>query len=132
MITVTREHLEDEVLKSIQKKAESIMPKDAKVILFGSRARRDAKADSDWDILVLLNKDKIDEQDHDNYTYPLWELGWQINQMIHPIVYSMKDWNSKKAVLFIIMLKRKGWCFISNMGNYLNDSVMTTDSRYFA
>ncbi len=32
MITVTREHLEDEVLKSIQKKAESIMPKDAKVI----------------------------------------------------------------------------------------------------
>ena len=91
MTTITREHLEDEVLKSIQKKAESIMPKDAKVILFGSRARRDAKADSDWDILVLLNKDKIDEQDHDNYTYPLWELGWQINQMIHPIVYSMKD-----------------------------------------
>ena len=85
MTTVTREHLEDEVLKSIQKKAESIMPKDAKVILFGSRARRDAKADSDWDILVLLNKDKIDEQDHDNYTYPLWELGWQINQMIHPV-----------------------------------------------
>ena len=99
MTTITREHLEDEVLKSIQKKAESIMPKDAKVILFGSRARRDAKADSDWDILVLLNKDKIDEQDHDNYTYPLWELGWQINQMIHPIVYSMKDWNSKKGSL---------------------------------
>lgn len=66
MTTITREHLEDEVLKSIQKKAESIMPKDAKVILFGSRARRDAKADSDWDILVLLNKDKIDEQDHDS------------------------------------------------------------------
>ena len=35
MTTITREHLEDEVLKSIQKKAESIMPKDAKVILFG-------------------------------------------------------------------------------------------------
>lgn len=35
MTTITREHLEDEVLKSIQKKAESIMPKDAKVILSG-------------------------------------------------------------------------------------------------
>lgn len=108
MITVTREHLEDEVLKSIQKKAESIMPKDAKVILFGSRARRDAKADSDWDILVLLNKDKIDEQDHDNYTYPLWELGWQINQMIHPIVYSMKDWNSKKGSPFYNNVEEEG------------------------
>ena len=104
MTTITREHLEDEVLKSIQKKAESIMPKDAKVILFGSRARRDAKADSDWDILVLLNKDKIDEQDHDNYTYPLWELGWQINQMIHPIVYSMKDWQSKKGSPFLFSM----------------------------
>lgn len=75
MTIITSEHLEDEVLKSIQKKAESIMPKDAKVILFGSRARRDAKADSDWDILVLLNKDKIDEQDHDNYTYPFLGIG---------------------------------------------------------
>lgn len=108
MTTITREHLENEVLKSIQKKAESIMPKDAKVILFGSRARRDAKADSDWDILVLLNKDKIDEQDHDNYTYPLWELGWQINQMIHPIVYSMKDWQSKKGSPFYNNVEEEG------------------------
>lgn len=95
MTTITREHLEDEVLKSIQKKAESIMPKDA-------------KADSDWDILVLLNKDKIDEQDHDNYTYPLWELGWQINQMIHPIVYSMKDWQSKKGSPFYNNVESEG------------------------
>ena len=108
MLVVNKERLEDEVLKSIQKKAESIMPKDAKVILFGSRARRDAKADSDWDILVLLNKDKIDEQDHDNYTYPLWELGWQINQMIHPILYSMKDWQSKKGSPFYNNVESEG------------------------
>ena len=116
MTTITREHLEDEVLKSIQKKAESIMPKDAKVILFVSRARRDAKADSDWDILVLLNKDKIDEQDHDNYTYPLWELGWQINQMIHPIVYSMKDWNSKKGSPFYNNVEEEGVMLLQNSG----------------
>ena len=103
MTTITREHLEDEVLKSIQKKAESIMPKDA-------------KADSDWDILVLLNKDKIDEQDHDNYTYPLWELGWQINQMIHPIVYSMKDWNSKKGSPFYNNVEEEGVMLLQNSG----------------
>ena len=32
----------------------------AKVILFGSQARGDAKEDSDWDILILLNKDKVE------------------------------------------------------------------------
>ena len=47
MTILKNEHLEDEVLNAIRLKAESIMPKDAKVILFGSRARRDAKADSD-------------------------------------------------------------------------------------
>lgn len=116
MLLVNKEHLEDEVLKSILKKAKSIMPKDAKVILFGSRARRDAKADSDWDILVLLNKDKIDEQDHDhdNYTYPLWELGWQINQMIYPIVYSMKDWQSKKGSPFYNNVEEEGVMLLQN------------------
>lgn len=108
MTTVTREHLEDAVIKSIQAKAESIMPKDARVILFGSRARKDAKADSDWDILVLLNKEHIDEKDHDEYTYPLWELGWQINQMIHPIVYSISDWDKRKGSPFYNSVEQEG------------------------
>ena len=86
MATVLKEYINNDVLNAIQQKATSIMPKDAKVILFGSRAREDAQPDSDWDILVLLNKDKIEEQDHDNFTYPFWELGWQLNQMIHPII----------------------------------------------
>lgn len=108
MTILKNEHLEDEVLNAIRLKAESIMPKDAKVILFGSRARRDAKVDSDWDLLVLLNKDKIDEQDHDDYTYPFWELGWKINQMIHPIVYSMKDWQCKKGSPFYNNVEEEG------------------------
>jgi predicted nucleotidyltransferase len=32
---------------------------DAKVILYGSRAHKDACSDSDWDILVLLDREKI-------------------------------------------------------------------------
>ncbi|WP_418867682.1 nucleotidyltransferase domain-containing protein [Segatella hominis] len=113
MTILKNEHLEDEVLNAIRLKAESIMPKDAKVFLFGSRARRDAKADSDWDLLVLLNKDKIDEQDHDDYTYPFWELGWKINQMIHPIVYSMKDWNSKIGSPFYNNVEGEGLQLLS-------------------
>lgn len=108
MTAVTKERLEDEVLMSIRQKAESIMPGDARVILFGSRARQDAKEDSDWDILVLLNKDKIVEKDHDDYTYPFWELGWEINQMIHPIVYSMSDWEKKKGSPFFDNVEREG------------------------
>lgn len=108
MTTLTYDYLNDEVIRSIRKEAESIMPKDAKVILFGSRARKDANVDSDWDILVLLNKEKIDENDHDNYTYPFWELGWKINQMIHPIVYSTSDWAKRKGSPFYENVEKEG------------------------
>jgi predicted nucleotidyltransferase len=44
-----------EFLNKIKKK---VLQEDAEasVILFGSRARGDYKADSDWDVLVLTNK----------------------------------------------------------------------------
>ncbi len=108
MATVLKEHIYNEVLNAIQRKATSIMPKDAKVILFGSRARKDAKPDSDWDILVLLNKEKIEEQDHDKFTYPFWELGWQLNQMIHPIIYSINDWARRKGSPFYENVEAEG------------------------
>ena len=79
MNRLSLEHTDDAVIRSIKETVSSIIPKDAKVILFGSRARNEAMANSDWDILVLLNKDKVEEGDHDDYSYPLWELGWTIN-----------------------------------------------------
>ena len=45
----------------------------AKVILFGPQARGDAR--EDWDILILLNKDKVELDDHDYISYPFFELG---------------------------------------------------------
>ncbi|WP_259327150.1 nucleotidyltransferase domain-containing protein [Leyella stercorea] len=108
MNRLSLEHTDDAVIRSIKETVSSIIPKDAKVILFGSRARNEAMANSDWDILVLLNKDKVEEGDHDDYSYPLWELGWKINQMIHPIVYSMKDWAMRKGSPFYENVEREG------------------------
>ena len=108
MTAVSKEHLNDEVLKAISQTASAIMPEDAKVILFGSRARKAATSGSDWDILVLLDKDKIEEQDHDRFTYPFGELGWRLNQMIHPIIYSKNDWSRRKGSPFYENVESEG------------------------
>ena len=86
--------INNQILNAIRDKASQILPKGAIVILFGSRARGDAREDSDWDVLILLDKERITSQDIDNYSYPLRELGWDYNQCINAILYTKRDWES--------------------------------------
>ena len=89
-----------QIIDAITGKARQIVPVGAEVILFGSRARGDAREDSDWDVLILLDKDRITTQDIDDYTYPLRELGWTYNQCINAILYTKRDWESSIASPF--------------------------------
>ena len=86
------------IFSYIKETAKKIIPSNGHVILFGSQARGDSHKGSDWDLLILIDKPKIDESDHDKYTYPFWELGWKIDAMIHPIIYTVSDWKNKKSV----------------------------------
>ena len=48
----------EEILYAIKEVIAQVMPTGARVVLFGSQARNDAREDSDWDILILLDKEK--------------------------------------------------------------------------
>ena len=48
-------------LKEIKRVAHQVLPPGGKVFLFGSRARNEGHSDSDWDILILLEKEKIQD-----------------------------------------------------------------------
>ena len=67
----------------------------AKIYLYGSRARSTAKSDSDWDFLILLNKDRITYELEKKIAYPLYDLEFEIGEVISPIVYSEEEWNTK-------------------------------------
>lgn len=70
----------------------------AKIYLYGSRARGTARSDSDWDLLILLNIDKITNEIEQNITYPLYDLEFEIGEVISPMVYSEKEWESKYRI----------------------------------
>ena len=54
-----------DILKEIKRIAKDVLPKGAQLILYGSRARNEADEDSDWDLLILLDKPKIDRHDRE-------------------------------------------------------------------
>lgn len=99
----------NEVIKSIRELSQQIMPVGAQVFLFGSQARNDDHIDSDWDILILLNKkEKANNQDFDDVAFPLVELGWKIGAMINPVVYSKNDWEKRDFTPFYKNVKQDG------------------------
>lgn len=80
--------------------ARHIMPVGGEAWLFGSRARGTARQDSDWDILILIDKDRITLEDYGKYAYPFQELGWDIDAMVSPIVYTKRDWERSSFTPF--------------------------------
>ena len=85
---------QEEVINRLKELGKKILPEGASLWLYGSRARGDARPDSDYDLLKLLDKDKITSDDHDRYGYPLRESGWEIWAEINPHIYTRKDWMS--------------------------------------
>ena len=77
------------------------MPPHCIAMLFGSQARGTARADSDWDILISLDKDTLLPSDYDNVTYHLTMLGWELGEEINPIMYSAKEWQKYKITPFL-------------------------------
>ena len=105
---MTKEARHNMILRAITDKAKSIIPPHSEVILFGSRARGDAREDSDWDVLILLDKDKIMPKDIDDYAYPLWELGLDYNESVNAILYTKKDWEHDIASPLVENVKSDG------------------------
>ena len=65
----------------------------ARVILYGSRAKKLAHKDSDWDILIVV-PEQVNLEVEQKYSYPLYELEWQNGEVISVFVVSEKDWKN--------------------------------------
>ncbi len=79
-----------------KKIAQAIHKKDssAVVYLFGSRARGDAYKDSDWDILILVDEDKITNTIEDKFRDDLYDLELESGQIISTFIYPKSYWQN--------------------------------------
>ena len=98
----------ESILKSIVALGTKVLPKGAQLILFGSQARGDARSDSDWDLLILLNDGQPNEDRFGNYAYPFVELGWGFGTYFSPKIYTYSEWAERKGSPFYENINREG------------------------
>ena len=67
----------------------------AKTILFGSEARGEARSDSDIDLLILVEGEKITLAQEEAITLPLYELELKTGINISPIIMLKKLWENR-------------------------------------
>lgn len=59
-----------DVLNRIKETLRKVVSAGGHAFLYGSQVRNEARPDSDWGILILLDKPKIEAEDYDNVSYP--------------------------------------------------------------
>ncbi|MDX1940294.1 MAG: nucleotidyltransferase domain-containing protein [Saprospiraceae bacterium] len=79
----------------------------AKVVLFGSRARGDARAESDWDFLVLVSK-SLDEALERLIRNKLYEIELQTGEVIAAVIEEKDKWQDFEITAFYKNVEKEG------------------------
>lgn len=93
-------------IEQLTQLGKTVLPEDASLWLYGSRARGEATQDSDWDLLILLSKDKSEFEDFGRYAYPFTEMGAECNEYIVPQIYTRKQWKKYAFTPFVKNVER--------------------------
>ena len=99
--------VQQDILEKIRNTLKANAP-DTTAFLYGSRARGDARPDSDWDVLVLLDKHEDEFSDFKRVAYPLYDLGLEINEDISVNLYTKEDWEKRSFTPFYKNVQNEG------------------------
>lgn len=97
-----------ELLARVKQAVHEVEP-EADIVLYGSRARGDAHAESDWDFLILLDG-VVDEARTDAIRHRLYDIEWDCDAVLCSIVRSRQEWGSsvQQVTPFAKTLREQG------------------------
>lgn len=98
MKQIVKSRIQDrELLERIKQNVLEIDP-HAQIWLYGSRARGDAREDSDWDILVLSSKERLSVKEEELFMDHICDVMIETGQAIQLFAYGEKDWHQRHRV----------------------------------
>lgn len=96
-----------DILKKIKANIREIDPQ-AEAYIFGSRARGDAREDSDWDILILTDY-PMTWTESTKFSDHLYDLELELEEAFSTFVCSKQEWEGKRRVTpFYESVKKEG------------------------
>ena len=81
--------------------------KNAVLILYGSRARGDAKKESDWDLLILTSK-KRELSLENKIRDKIYDIELEYLEAVSAIILNDKEWNDMEITPFYKNVLREG------------------------
>jgi len=97
-----------ELLKRVKQVVHEIEP-EADIVLYGSRARGDAHAESNWDFLILLDG-VVDDARTDAIRHRLYDIEWDCGEVLCSMVRGRQEWGSSihQVTPFAKILREQG------------------------
>ncbi|MDB5191365.1 MAG: polymerase subunit beta [Segetibacter sp.] len=97
----------DQILQEIKQAVLSVDPQ-AEVVLFGSRARGDYREESDWDVLVLVEKEQNDWRHKEKILNAVFGVELKNKQVITPIIRNKVFWDELEVTLLHKEIEKDG------------------------
>jgi len=80
---------------------------NAQVILFGSRARGDNRQDSDWDFLILMDRE-VTAALKDEIRERLYEIELETGEVISTIIHQKDEWDERTITPIHQIIEEEG------------------------